>query len=127
MKRYIIILVLWTFVLLGLLLSPVWGVIIPAVAELKHVDKVCHFILFAITGFVGVYSARFFNLFRSRLLFGTIFGMFLALCTEFAQSVIPCRNMSLYDLFADIVGLGVALSLYAFLYRQAGLCTFFKL
>ena len=61
------------------------------------------------------------------MLFGIVFGLILALCTELAQSLIPCRDMSLYDLFADIVGLGAALSLYAFLYHQIRLRALFKL
>ncbi|KPK23129.1 MAG: hypothetical protein AMJ70_04235 [Dehalococcoidia bacterium SG8_51_3] len=127
MKSYTISLALWTLVLLCLLLAPISEAEIPVFGEFKHWDKFYHFILFAITGFVSVFGARFLNMFRSRMLFGVLFGMFLALSTEFTQSLIPCRNMSLYDLFADILGLGVGLSLYAFLYHQAGLRTFFRL
>ena len=110
-----------------MLLAPIGEAEIPAPWGFKHWDKVYHFSLFAVTGFVGVFGARFLSMFRSRMLFGIVFGLFLAVSTEFAQSLIPCRNMSLYDLFADIVGLGVVLSLYAFLHRQAELRAFFKL
>ena len=127
MKRGIIVLVLWTLIVLGVLLAPIGEAEIPVPGKFKHWDKVYHFGLFAVTGFVGVFGAKFLSLFRSRMLFGIVFGLFLALCTEFAQSLIPCRNMSLYDLLADIVGLGVALSLYAFLHHQAGLRALFKL
>ncbi len=127
MKWHIIVIVLWVLVLLGVLLAPIGEVEIPAPWGFKHWDKVYHFGLFAVTGFVGVFSARFLSLFRSRMLFGIVFGLFLAVSTEFAQSLIPARNMSLYDLFADIVGLGVALSLYVLLHGQAGLRAFFKL
>lgn len=127
MKRYIIVLVLWTLVLLGLLLAPIGEAEIPAPWGFKHWDKVYHFGLFAVTGFVGVFSARFLSLFRSRMLFAIVFGLFLAVSTEFAQSFIHCRNMSFYDLLADVVGLGAALSLYAFLYHHAGLRAFFRL
>jgi VanZ family protein len=127
MKWGIIILVLWTLVLLGVLLSPIEEAAIPALWEFEHWDKVYHFILFAITGFVSVFGARFLNLFRSRMLFAIVFGLFLAVSTELAQSLIPCRNMSFYDLLADVVGLGVVLSLYASLHYQDGLRTFFRL
>jgi VanZ family protein len=127
MKWHIIILVLWTLALLGVLLAPIGEAEIPAPWGFKHWDKVYHFGLFAVTGFVAVFSDRFLSLFRSRMLFGIVFGLFLAVSTEFAQSLIPVRNMSLYDLLADIVGLGSALSLYAFLYHHAGLRAFFKL
>ncbi len=126
MKRRIIVLVLWTLILLGLLLAPIGEAEIPVFGEFKHWDKVYHFGLFAVTGFVSVFGARFLISFRSRMLFGIVFGLFLALCTEFTQSLIPCRNMSLYDLLADIAGLGFALLLYAFLHRQAEISAFFK-
>ena len=127
MKGGIVVLILWTLSLLGVLLAPIGEAEIPAFGEFKHWDKVYHSGLFAITGFVSVYGARFLHLFRSRMLFGLFFGLFLAVSTEFAQSLIPCRNMSLYDLLADIVGLGVALSLYAFVHRQAEIRALFKL
>ena len=127
MKSYTISLALWTLVLLCLLLAPIGEAEIPTFGAFKHWDKIYHLTLFAITGFVSIFGARFLNLFRSRVLFGVLFGVFLALSTEFAQSLVPCRDMSLYDLFADILGLGVGLSLYAFLYHQAGLRTFLKL
>lgn len=127
MKRHIIVLVLWTLVLLGLLLAPIGEAEIPAPGEFKHWDKVYHFGLFAVTGFVGVFGARFLSLFRSRILFGIVFGLFLAVSTEFAQSLIPCRNMSLNDLLADVVGLGVALLLYAILCHRVELRALFKL
>lgn len=127
MKRQTIILVLWTFIVLSVLLAPIGEAWMPAPWGFTYWDKVYHFGLFAVTGFVAVYGAGFFSLLRSRMLFGIIFGLFLAVSTELGQSLIPCRNMSIYDLFADIAGLGVALSFYAFLHRQAGIRAFLKL
>ena len=117
MKLGFVILTLWTLILLGLLLSPIAEMPIPNLWGFEHLDKVAHFGLFFVTGLVGVFSARFLSQFRNRILFGIVFGLFLAICTEFAQSLIPFRNMSLYDLFADIAGLGVALALCAFTHR----------
>jgi len=114
-------------VLLGLLLAPIGETQIPTPGGFKHFDKLAHFGLFGVTGLVSVFGARFFSRFRTRMLFGIAFGLFLAVCTEFAQSLIPVRNMSLYDLLADVVGLGVALTLCAFLHHQAKLRAFFKL
>ena len=127
MKQGLIVLVLWTLIVFGVLLAPIGEMEIPIFREFRHWDKVCHFSLFAVTGFVGIFSAKFLSLFRYRMLFGIVFGLVLALCSEFAQSLIPCRDMSLYDLLADVVGLGVALALYAFLYYRTGLRTFFRL
>jgi len=127
MKQGIIVLILWTLILLGLLLAPIGETQIPTPGGFKHFDKVAHFGLFFVTGLISVFSAGFGSRFRTRMLFGIVFGLFLAICTEFAQSLIPLRNMSLYDLFADVAGLGVALALCAFLHRQAKLRAFFKL
>jgi len=52
------------------------------------------------------------------MFFGIVFGLCLAIGTEFAQYLIPTRNMSLYDLLADILGLSVGLLLYAFFHRK---------
>ena len=117
MKRGIIIIIFWTIILIGLLLAPIRESQIPTFGDFKHWDKVAHFTLFAITGFVSVFGTSFFSQFRSRILFGIVFSLLLAVSTELAQSVVPLRNMSLYDLLADVVGLGTALSLYAFLYQ----------
>ncbi|MFC1933429.1 VanZ family protein [Chloroflexota bacterium] len=117
MKRGFVILILWTGILLSLLLFPIAETQIPSPWGFKHFDKVAHFGLFFVTGLVSVFSIRFFSQFRTRMLFGIVFGLFLAISTEFAQSLIPLRNMSFYDLFADIAGLGVALALCAFIHR----------
>jgi len=127
MKRSLAILTLWTMALLGLLLAPIGETQIPSPLGFKHFDKVAHFGLFFITGLISVLGARFLSQFRSRMLFGIIFSLVLAVGTEFAQSFLPVRNMSFYDLLADIAGLVVALALCIFIYRQAYLSTFFKL
>ena len=75
---------------------------------------------------IGASSLRM-NWATHGVFWGAIFGLFLAISTEFAQSLLPVRNMSFYDLFADIAGLGIALALCAFLHRQAKLRAFFKL
>ena len=125
MKRRFVILILWTLILLGLLLSPIAETQIPSPGGFKHFDKVAHFGLFFVTGLVGVFSTRFLSQFGTRMLFGIVFGLFLAVSTEFAQSFIPLRNMSLYDFFADVAGLGVALVLCVFLHRQPKFRAFF--
>ena len=126
MKLGFVILTLWTLILLGLLLSPVAEMPIPNLWGFEHLDKVAHFGLFFVTGLVGVFSARFLSQFRNRILFGIVFGLFLAICTEFAQSLIPFRNLSFYDLFADIAGLGMALVLCAIIHNWTRLKVFLK-
>lgn len=120
-KRGIVVLVLWTLILLGVLLAPIGETQIPAPWGFKHWDKIAHFGLFAVTGFVSVFGARFLSQLKSRILFGIVFGLFLAVGTEFAQSFIALRSMCFYDLVTDIIGLVVGLLLYVFLYCQEGL------
>lgn len=126
MKWGLIVLILWTLILLGLLLAPIRETAIPTPGGFKHLDKVAHFGLFVVTGLISVFGARFLSQFRTRMLFGIVFGLFLAVCTEFGQSLIPVRNTSLYDLLADVVGLGVALALCALLHRRHLFARFFR-
>ena len=127
MKRNIVILILWTLFLLGVLFAPIGGMAIPGSLRFEHFDKVAHFCLFAVTGFVGVFGANFRGQFKFRVVFGAVFGMFLAVSTEYGQSLLPFRDMSLYDLFADIVGLWVGLAFYAFLYSRYTIRSFMRL
>ena len=123
----IIVLILWTVCLLGVLLAPIGGTAMPGLLRFEHFDKVAHFGLFAVTGFVGVFGARFLSQFKSRMRFGIVFGLLLALGTEFAQCLVPFRHTSLYDLLADVVGLSVGLALYAFLYSIYTVRSFLRL
>lgn len=114
MKHSTIVFVLWILFLLAVLLAPISEPAIFVLGGFKHFDKIAHFGLFMITGYIIVFGARFFSRFRYRMFFGIVFGLCLAVGTEFAQYLIPARNMSLYDLFADVLGLSVGLALYTF-------------
>ena len=96
MKRGTVVIILWTLILLGLLLAPIRETQIPAPRGFQHIDKVAHFGLFFVTGLVGVLGASFLNRFKTRMLFGIAFGLFLAVCTEFVQSSPSetCRSMT---------------------------------
>ncbi|MFC2071553.1 VanZ family protein [Chloroflexota bacterium] len=128
MKQRFIVLIVWTLILLGLLLIPSADELIPRTCGgFEHWDKVAHFGLFGVTGLVGVFGTSFLRQFKSRILFGIAFGLFLAVSTEFAQSLIPARNMSLYDLLADVAGLCVAFALCVLLYRRPLFARLFSL
>jgi VanZ family protein len=126
MKRNVIVLILWTAFLLGVLLAPVADTAIPGPLRFEHFDKVAHLCLFAVTGFVGVFGTNFQRQLKSRVLFGVVFGLFLAVSTEFGQSLVS-RDTSLYDLLADVIGLGAGLALYAFLYSRYTVRLFLRL
>ena len=135
MKRGIFILVFWTVILFVVLATPIGEARMPTFGIcFKYWDKVYHLVLFVITGFVGVVGATFFSQFKIKVTFAFVFGLFLAVSTEFVQYLLPSRDMSLYDLLADVVGVCVALVLCAlihilcaFVHRQAGLRAFFRL
>jgi len=115
MKLELTILVLWTMVLLGLLLSPIGDVGKQIPGGFGHWDKVAHFCLFATTGLVSAYGSKFLEALRGRIFFGLIFGLFLAVSTEAAQKFIAYRSGTFNDFLADVAGLSLALLLYALL------------
>jgi VanZ family protein len=117
MKIKTIFLVIWTLALLAILLSPMRGSIFTP-EGFRYWDKVVHFGLFAVTGFLSIYGAVFFTRFRYRLIFGVVVGLVLAIGTELGQSLVPTRNTSLYDFLADLVGLCLGVLAYVLLYRQ---------
>ncbi len=118
MKLGPIVLILWILILLGLLLAPIRESQIPTLWGFQHSDKIAHFGLFFVTGLAGVFGATFFKSFRARMWFGIVLGLLLALGTEFGQAFLPVRNMSFYDLIADVAGLSVALLLSVFVYYR---------
>ena len=98
-----------------MLLGPVGEIGTPIPGGFTHWDKVAHFALFGITGLVAAYSADFLESPRMRLLFGLMFGLFLAVSSEAAQRLIPYRAGSFNDLLADVAGVSLSLLLYALL------------
>jgi VanZ family protein len=121
----VVVLVLWTLILLGLLLAPKMSLPLPQ--GFKHWDKVAHIVLFGVTAFVSVFGTKFFNRFKSRLLFGGVFSLLLAAGTEFAQSFISTRTADPYDLLSDLAGLFLGLVLFLVLYSREGLRSRLKL
>ena len=77
-----LILLIVTMILLALLLAPIGESQIPSFLAFKHSDKVAHFGLFFITGLASVMGFEFLKLLRTRLIFGAVLGLFLALSTE---------------------------------------------
>jgi VanZ family protein len=117
-KTGTVLLILWTVVLLALTLSPFAVSLLPQWGGFQHWDKVVHFCLFAVTGFISVYGAAFLARSWARALFGLVFGLVLALGTELGQTLVPGREMSRYDLYADLAGLIAGLVFYALLYSN---------
>ena len=116
MKKRTLLLVVWTLMLLGVLLSPIRPGLIPPLGGFQHWDKVAHFLLFAVTGFISIYGAGFFSRLWARVLFGLVFGSVLALGTEFGQYFIPFREPDIYDFIVDLAGLFFGLVFYTLFY-----------
>jgi VanZ family protein len=116
----IVALVLWTMVLLVLMTVPLAENPLPRSGILRYWDKMAHVVLFAVTGIVGVYGARFLRRFGSRLFFGLVFSLFLAFGTELAQRSISYRSGDFYDLMADLLGIFGGLFLYMAAYLHEG-------
>ena len=97
----------WTAIILLATLMPISEESIPAVGAFGHIDKLAHFLLFAVMTLIAVWFGRSFlgNL-GSAVGFGVIWGLLLAGGTEFAQSFLPLRNMSALDFGANMAGVG---------------------
>ena len=127
MKTRIIVGVLWIVILLGLLFYPMNASPIYSWGGFPHWDKVAHFGLFGVTGIVGVFVTGFLNRLKDRVLFSLLLGFALAAGTEVGQSLIPHRDMSIYDFAADMAGLIAGLLFYALLYRNRSLRSLLRL
>jgi VanZ family protein len=120
MKIHTVLWVIWTLALLAILLMPLKFSIFPP-EGFRYWDKVVHFGLFIITGIMSIYGTGFLTRFGYRIIFALIFGLVLAVGTEFGQSLVATRSTSMLDLLADVVGLFLGLVVYALLYRHEGI------
>jgi len=110
---------LWTGVILAATLMPISEETIPSLGVIGQLDKVAHFSLFAIMTYFAFYFGNSFllDIWRSTW-FATIWGMLLSIGTEFAQSFLPLRNMSVGDFRANLAGIAFMLLILFFIHRQ---------
>ena len=113
-----IALIIWTILMLTLSLLPDFQA--PDLFP-KYSDKIVHLIEYGIwaTLFLLMLKQedRINNLlgaFVAVLLFGGMLGVF----DEVHQSFISGRSMDLYDFFADVIGITVAIIVFRILYRK---------
>ena len=114
MRTRFIVLAVWTLTVILLLVIPL-GRDLPG-SGIRYFDKIAHFGMFFVTGFLSVYAFGFLSKLLPRLIFSMIFGAVLSLGTELGQSFISYRTASPFDLLADIVGLVFGLFAFALLY-----------
>ena len=107
--RKMLVFVSWTVVILALTLLPIAESDIPGIGLYSGIDKVAHFGMFAIMVLAAAWLARSYSegIYRP-LCFAIIWGLLLGGFTEYAQSFVPLRNMSLHDFVADAGGIGWA-------------------
>ena len=95
---------LWTGVILLATLLPIAG---EGISTIAHADKLVHFYLFAMMALAAVwFGESLMGSFRRAAWFCVLWGLLLAVGTEFAQSFLPLRNMSFLDFVADMIGVG---------------------
>lgn len=116
MKLKLVVLATWTVIVVLLLSIPMAENNLPNTGIFRYFDKIAHFGLFAVTGFLGLFSAGFFSSFRYRLLFCLVFSLLLAVGSEFGQSLLPYRDASLYDLLADLAGVLFGIVVFTLVY-----------
>ncbi len=76
----------------------------PIKYELPYgVDKIIHFVEYAVLGFLMAYSLKNSGV-RRYILLGWILASFYGITDEIHQSFVPMRDTSVFDVFADGIG-----------------------
>ncbi len=114
MRTRFLVLAGWTLLVVILLIIPMGGEM-PG-PDIPHIDKLAHFGMFFVTGFISAYTFGFLSRLAQRLAAGLAFGVVLALGTEIGQSFLPYRTADIFDLLADITGVVFGLFAFTLLY-----------
>jgi VanZ family protein len=107
--------VLWTLVILAACSIP--GQDLPDI-EVFSIDKVAHFTVFAVFGWLWMYASR--APLRTRVIRVLAAGIAYAVLTELYQGLLPWeRTPDVYDALADAVGAVAGVLVYARASRAA--------
>jgi VanZ family protein len=91
----------------------------PVEADVFLFDKMIHFIEFGVLGFL--LSLGFFvfkDSFKSNFFLVFSIGSILAVLDEIHQFFIPLRTLEVFDMAADILGVGVGFFIFAYFYKK---------
>ncbi|WP_114749191.1 VanZ family protein [Pleomorphovibrio marinus] len=120
MQYRIIPALFWTAGVLYAILSPGSG--IPSLPKFPGYDKVIHFSMFF--GLVFLWN-RVWNaqpiksaFWKIILINYLVFGIILAIFTEYMQMYVPDRSFDRWDIFANALGGTIGTVIYVFLYRN---------
>ncbi len=110
----------WTLGLFYAILSP--GSNIPSLPKFPGYDKVIHFSLFF--GLVFLWN-RVWNtgpkengFWKKILINYLVFGIFLAIFTEYMQMYVPDRSFDRFDIVANALGGTIGTVIYVYLYKN---------
>ncbi|GFP19903.1 hypothetical protein HKBW3S03_01407 [Candidatus Hakubella thermalkaliphila] len=92
-----LIFILWIGVITALSLLPV-----PEVGAPEKSDKIAHFIMYLIT--CGIFYFTFRLRIKKIILWAGVFSFAYGLSMELVQAILPYREFSLVDLFANTAG-----------------------
>ena len=116
MKNFrMLIAVVWTLILIFVLLLPSADMPDFRFTRIKGIDKVFHFFVFSITGFVWANVINHTRYRKNLFLLSLMIGLGLGIMTELAQSLeIIGRKFELCDLLANSVGVIFGISIFFF-------------
>lgn len=103
--------------MLYILFTPISPNIKLWISTIPHFDKIAHFILFGIWAFLLTphLLSKSQTGYSKAFVIGIILGIILALGTELIQAFIGYRSAELMDLIADLLGLGLGTSIFAWI------------
>jgi VanZ family protein len=103
--------IIWTMLIFVLLVMPTKGIEGKDVNEIPNLDKIVHFVLFAVFSFLWFSFAESKKTINEKIILLVIIltGSFYGLGMEFVQKYFTVRSFSLLDALADSVGTAIGL------------------
>jgi VanZ family protein len=115
MIKYLWPAIVWSITAVALTLIP--GEQIPNV-PVFGIDKVVHICIFGLMmtlTAVGLYKSSLYVSIRKPILIAVFYSLAFGITIEFIQPYIPGRSFSLFDILANVIGVGLGYGLYLFL------------
>jgi VanZ family protein len=119
MKKFSVIAALaWTLFIICVLLLPASDLPEFSFSRIKGFDKLIHFTIFAVAGFLWAKALNDTDYKKNILILSLLLGLVISLMTEWMQSLdLIGRSFELLDLISNIIGVIFGLTIY-FLSRK---------